>query len=282
VPEVKIRSLLVGLLLFTTLCAVVATPAGATTESRLHAKLLANSDMPPGWSGIGVGDSSEASAGGCAATAHSPREPSATVGFTNDLNGVQAVYETLETGPEAASLYSRLVEDIRTCGRTSNGERIKTIRLPPAGTESSAYGLSIPIAGKVETADIVIFLEAPYAGALLLGSTTKVDTTLLQTLVTKALADLTSTTISHVHRSEVVTCTTVSHNDVSCLAPGWQTAFSVTFEGRMRVPKHLGACLARELPRGFHLLLLTAPQGQLSNAEASNEATMQNAFSKCS
>jgi hypothetical protein len=279
---VKTRSLLAGLLLFTVLYAVVATPVGATTESQLQAKLLVNSDLPPGWSGVGIGDSSEASTGGCAAKSHSPREPSATVGFFDDVNGIQAVDETLETGPDAPDLYSRLVEDIRTCGRTSDGERIKTIPFPLAGTESSADGLSIPIAGKVETADIVIFLQAPYAGALLLGSTSKVDTTLLQTLVAKALADLTSTTTSHAHVPDVVTCTAVSHNDVSCLAPGWQTAYSVTFEGRMRIPKHLGACLTRELPRGFHLLLLTNPQGQLSNAQASNEATMQNAFSKCS
>jgi hypothetical protein len=258
--------------------------AGGTTSSHLHTKLLAISDMPAGWSTTTSSQGSEGSGTeGCIAPSMK-HDTYATIGFLSASKGFESVVETLQSGPDVADIYSEMFKRLHDCHGPLHGVVVKAMSFPTMGIRASAYTVSASLSFSSEklNSDIVVFTQGPYVGSLALGATSQVDAALLQTLFTKAIAQLSATTAKPVSSGAVVvTCTRVTRHEASCLAPGWESAYSITFGGS--VPKHLGACLTKKLPQGFRYLLLTPnSEGELSNAQASSEGTIQNALEQCS
>jgi hypothetical protein len=257
---------------------------GATTDSQLHTKLLAISDMPAGWSTTASSKGYEGSGTeGCIASSPIRHDAYATIGFLSASKGFESVVETLQSGPDVADIYNEMFERLHNCHGPLEGVVVKAMSFPTMGVQSRAYTLSASFSFSREklNADVVVFTQGPYVGTLALGATSHVDAALLQTLFTKAITQLFATTKHVASGAVVVTCTNVTQHEVSCLAPGWETAYTITFGGS--IPKHLGACLTKKLPRGFRYLLLRPnSEGELSNAQASNEGTMQNAVAQCS
>ena len=258
----------------------VAPQADAATSSQLRTKLLTVSDMPAGWLTTSISEGTGGSGIGGCLSSPTKLDVYASTSFFNDSNDIQAVFEVVESGPHVAALYGGTVKRLDDCHHTSSGEAITTMSFPLIGTQSSAYALSGSAAGKRVYGAVIVFRQGPYMGILALTGTSQVDTALLQTFGTRAIARLSAATVNHA--SVVVTCTTVSRNEVSCVAPGWESAYSVTFGGGLRVPKNLGACLTRELPRGYRYLFDTLQSnGKPSAAEQRNSNIINNAEDRC-
>jgi hypothetical protein len=258
--------------------------ASATTKSQLRTKLLVISDMPAGWLTTSISEGSGGSGIGGCLSPPTKQDVYASTSFFNDSANIQAVFEVLESGPHVAEIYGRSVKRLDDCHRISNGEAITAISFPSIGAQSSAYALSGSAAGKKVYGSVIVFRQGPYMGILALTGTSQVDTALLQTFGTRAIAQLSAATVNHASSGPVVvTCTTVSHNEISCVAPGWESAYSITFGGGLAVPKNLGACLTRELPHGYRYLFDT-PQsnGRPSAAEQRNASIINKAEDRCS
>jgi hypothetical protein len=255
--------------------------AGSTASSQLHTKLLAISDLPAGWFTTSLRQGSAGSGAEGCTTSFIKDDAFATIGFISDYDGLQLLDETLQSGPDAASLYSETMKRPHICNSPPGGTVVKAMSFPTMGIESSAYTLSASFAGEKLNADIVVFTQGPYVGSLALGARSQVDRALLQTLFTKAITQLSATATERLSSGAVVvTCTTLTRHEASCLAPGWGNAYSITFSGR--VPKNLGACLTRDLPRGYRYLFETLQSnGEPSTAEQNNTNIIQSAMGRC-
>jgi hypothetical protein len=224
----------------------------------------------------GIGDST------CSAESLPKHDVRVTADFVHAPDN-SVLVEFLVAGPNVAAAYSRLVTGISVCRLDLLGAW-KKVSFPSVGSDSSAYASSYSHDGLVIDDELVIFREGPYFGAVGLGGQSAVNNTQLQSLVLKAIAKLSSTSVPQASSGTraVVTCTTEPHHWASCIAPGWEEA--EIFEFDHRVPKDLGACLTKQLPRGYRALVPN-PQtvaGAEGAAFQDSLTILDNAFGHCS
>jgi hypothetical protein len=178
------------------------TAAGANTNAlSIKSRTLQLSDMPTGWSVDNSSSGGTNSATGCLATIKSNQKAKgltrAQVAYAENQS-VPALQEAIARGKSSTIKkgYAKIVKVLNSCNKVSFTANDGTVvsgsigamNFPKVANQSTAYNMALSAKGITVGADIVVFQQGNYDGALLYLDLGQPDTTQLQTFATAAVA----------------------------------------------------------------------------------------------